>query len=94
VRAALASGVPVIAPDAGGSAGIVRDGETGLLYDPSEPKALRKAVSYLLADPALCRRLGDRARELSETRDWTVAVAELIELHVAKAQQHKAIPAA
>lgn len=94
VRAALASGVPVVAPNAGGSPGIVRDGETGLLYDPSEPKALRKAVSHLLADPELRTRLGVRARELSETRDWTVAATELLELHLARAQQGKAVPAA
>jgi phosphatidylinositol alpha 1,6-mannosyltransferase len=94
VRAALASGVPVIAPNAGGSADIVRDGETGLLYDPEQPKALRKAVSYLLADPELRARLGDNAREQSAARDWTVAITELLELHLTKAQQQKAIRAA
>jgi phosphatidylinositol alpha 1,6-mannosyltransferase len=94
VRAALASGVPVIAPNAGGSADIVRDGETGILYDPEEPKALRKAVSHLLACPELRERLGKKAREESGTRDWSLAITELIETHLARALQHKAIPAA
>jgi phosphatidylinositol alpha 1,6-mannosyltransferase len=85
VRAALASGVPVIAPNVGGSADIVRDGETGLLYDAAEPKALRRAVSSLLADPELRVRLGNTARELSETRDWTEAVTELIDVHLSAA---------
>lgn len=85
VRAALASGVPVIAPNVGGSADIVCDGETGLLYDPADPKALRRAVSSLLADAELRARLGTKARELSETRDWTEAVAELLDVHLSAA---------
>ena len=80
LREAGASGVPVVAPRAGGAAELVRNLETGLLYDPDAPAGLAEAVASLAADP---RRgyLGARARELALERDWTSAVDELIGSH-------------
>jgi glycosyltransferase involved in cell wall biosynthesis len=49
---ALARGVPVVAPDGGGAAEIVRDGEDGLLVDVGDPGALAAALAALLRDPA------------------------------------------
>jgi phosphatidylinositol alpha 1,6-mannosyltransferase len=77
LREAGASGVPVVAPRSGGAAELVRNLETGLLYDPDAPSGLAEAVSSLAADP---RRgyLGARARELAFERDWTTATDELL----------------
>jgi glycosyltransferase involved in cell wall biosynthesis len=44
---ALAAGVPVIAPAAGGALDIVEDGRTGILYDPGDPDALVQAIHRL-----------------------------------------------
>ena len=41
---ALAAGVPVVAPAAGGALDIVESGRTGVLYDPEDPGALVNAI--------------------------------------------------
>ena len=75
LREAAASGVPVVAPRAGGAPDVVRHLETGLLYDPSDPRSFRKAVESVAADRHRAL-LGMRAREFC-TRSWHDAVAEL-----------------
>jgi len=54
---AQAAGLPVIAGDSGGVAGIVADGVTGRLVPPRDAGALAAALDPLLADGALTRRM-------------------------------------
>lgn len=79
LREAGASGVPVVAPRAGGATDVVRSCETGLLYDPADEHALAHAVAAVAADRQRAL-LGLRARELA-TRDWRTAVDELVDRH-------------
>jgi glycosyltransferase involved in cell wall biosynthesis len=58
---AHALGKPVVATAVGGVPDLVRDGETGLLARPGDVRALSDAVARLVRDPALRRRLGERA---------------------------------
>ena len=44
LREAAASGVPVVAPAAGGATDAVRPMETGLLHDPRDPRGLVRAL--------------------------------------------------
>jgi phosphatidylinositol alpha 1,6-mannosyltransferase len=81
LREAAASGLPVVAPRAGGAPRVVRDLETGLLYDPTTANGLRRAVESVAGDRHR-GLLGARARELS-TRTWTDACAELVADHYA-----------
>lgn len=55
---------PVLATTAVGAAagGLVRDGETGVVVPEGDPGALAEAIRRLLADPGLCRTLGQRGR--------------------------------
>ena len=53
---AMALGRPVVATAAGGVPGIVKDGETGILVEPEEPKALAAGIEKLLTDPVLAER--------------------------------------
>jgi glycosyltransferase involved in cell wall biosynthesis len=55
---AMAAGLPVAATAVGGNPEVVLPGETGLLVPPNDPSALAGAMSQLLGDPELCRRLG------------------------------------
>lgn len=77
LREAAASAVPVVAPHSGGALDVVRHLETGLLYDPGDPREFRRAVASLAGDH---RRhlLGAHAREVVTARSWTSAVDELV----------------
>jgi phosphatidylinositol alpha-1,6-mannosyltransferase len=59
---AAAMGLPVVAGRSGAVPEVVRDGETGLLVDPEDPRAVAEAVVRLLADRDLARRLGETGR--------------------------------
>jgi glycogen synthase len=52
-----AVGTPVVAADVGGLAEVVADGRFGLRFPAGDPAALAGAVSRLLGDPELGRRL-------------------------------------
>jgi phosphatidylinositol alpha 1,6-mannosyltransferase len=68
---ALASGVPVVAPAAGGLLDLVSDGVTGHLYPPGSAAALVAAVDALAASPAARARMGAAARQSVLGRSWT-----------------------
>jgi glycosyltransferase involved in cell wall biosynthesis len=63
---AMGHGLPVIASRTGGLPELVKDGVTGLLFDPGNTKDLAEKISALWADPGGCEALGhaaiDRAR--------------------------------
>lgn len=61
---AAAAGTPIVASDAPGCREIVRDGESGLLVPPRDPRALADALGMLVADGGLRRSMGRRGREI------------------------------
>jgi glycosyltransferase involved in cell wall biosynthesis len=69
---AMAASRPIIATRVGAVPKVIADGITGLLVDPADESSLANAMSQLLSDPDLCRRLGQRAREHVE-RHYTAA---------------------
>ncbi len=78
LQEAAASGLPVIAPAAGGPLDLVRDGVTGFLVPPDSPAALAGAVARLAADPALLHAQGLAGRQMVIGRSWAVLCDELI----------------
>jgi glycosyltransferase involved in cell wall biosynthesis len=59
---AMAAGVPVVSTAAGGNIEVVDDGVCGYLVPPRDPRLISEAVIRLLADPALCRSMGESGR--------------------------------
>ena len=76
---ALASGVPVIAPSAGGLLDLVDHGRTGLSFAPGSQQGLANCVRELAGDAELRRYMRGQARRAVEGRSWDVIGAELIE---------------
>jgi glycosyltransferase involved in cell wall biosynthesis len=60
---AFASSLPVIASRLGAMAELIRDGETGLLFAPGDPKDLADKVRWLWRHPEEASRMGRAARE-------------------------------
>jgi glycosyltransferase involved in cell wall biosynthesis len=78
---AMACALPCVASDVGGNRAILRDGETGLLFDPRDAGALAERLEAVLADDALAARLGAAARaEVLARYDLGRLVAEEIAL--------------
>jgi len=74
---AMASGKPVIGSNVGGIPSIIRDGETGFLFQSENHADLAEKLELLMSDEALARRMGDAGfaaveRELSASVyiDW------------------------
>ena len=65
---AASFGKAAVATRVGGNPEVVRDGETGVLVSPGDPRALAEALLHLLEDDVLRERLGRNAAEAVRTR--------------------------
>lgn len=91
VQEALASGVPVVAPAAGGVAELVHPSRTGWLYPPGDLAALRAAVLDLAGDRAKRRAFGRAATASVAGRSWTAIGDELLAHHAAAVREHSGV---
>jgi glycosyltransferase involved in cell wall biosynthesis len=64
----MAVGRPIIATRTGGTAEIVADGETGLLFPPGDAATLARCLVAVLGDTELGHRLGVAGRTRMESR--------------------------
>src|SRR5262249_32367373 len=71
LQEAAASGLPVVAPAAGGPLDLVEDGVTGYLVTPGDSTALAGAVAKLAADWQLRAAQGIAARRSMLSRTWS-----------------------
>ena len=78
IQEAAASGLPVIAPAAGGPVDLVDEGVTGFLVPPGDSDALAAAAGRLAAEPALRAAMSEAARRRVLGRSWSALVDELI----------------
>ena len=75
---AFASGKAVITcTDSGGPLELVRDGDNGVIVDPT-PTSLARACGAMMNDPALASRLGTRARADASRMSWADVVRKLL----------------
>jgi len=74
---AMASGVPVVASDAGGLPEVIEDGRDGVIVPRADPESLASAITRLLGEPGLRERLGAAGRERMEAFDIRDAVRRI-----------------
>jgi glycosyltransferase involved in cell wall biosynthesis len=74
---AMASGLPAVCANATGSASLVLPGETGYLIEDGEKPAFADAITRLVQDPALRRRMGGKAAVRSRDYSWRRAMETL-----------------
>jgi phosphatidylinositol alpha 1,6-mannosyltransferase len=78
LQEAAASGLPVVAPAAGGPLDLVEDGVTGYLVPPGDADAFAAAVGKLAADPRARAAFGAAGRRKVLGRSWPALTEELI----------------
>ena len=78
---AMALGRPVVATRVGGIPAVVLDGETGRLVAPDDPPALAGAVTELLKDPGVRRRMGEAGRRRADEFSLRVMESRLLALY-------------
>ena len=71
-------GKPVVHSEVGGAAEMVRPGRNGFLFPVGDTAALVERLA-MLSDPAMCSRMGGRAREAAEAQFSERAMVERYE---------------
>jgi glycosyltransferase involved in cell wall biosynthesis len=75
---ALACGRTVVGSDIAGINNVITHGENGFLVPAKDSGRLSKAISSLLEDPDLRKRLGRNARQaMVEKYDWNVIAGKM-----------------
>ncbi len=64
----LAAGLPVVTSRIGSNAETIREGDTGLLVAPGDVLSIRAALTKLVDDESLRRRMGEAARDDARLR--------------------------
>jgi phosphatidylinositol alpha 1,6-mannosyltransferase len=78
LQEAMASGLPVVAPRAGGPVDLVEDRRTGYLVPPFEAAGFTEAIADLVADPEKRAAFGAAGRVSIEGRSWSAVGEELL----------------
>jgi len=79
---AAAAGTPVVAADRGGLGEVVRGSRLGLTVPSQDPVALADAVTSLLDDQVLARRIGRSARAAVESAyAWPVVASATVRVY-------------
>ncbi len=79
---AMAEAKPVVATSVGGIVDVVDDGITGILVEPNNSKELAAAISRLLIDDDLCRRMGEAGKvKISEKFSADTMVKRIDEIY-------------
>lgn len=79
LQEAMASGLPVVAPAAGGPLDLVRPGHTGFLVPPGAADGFREAVERLARNDELRAAFGRAGRAAATRRSWETVGDHLVE---------------
>lgn len=78
VMEAMACGLPVVATNVGGVVDLLKNGESGCLFEPGDVAGAVSSLSRLLKEPAWAMELGTQARLSIERQHSTAALPQLL----------------
>jgi colanic acid/amylovoran biosynthesis glycosyltransferase len=82
LQEAQASGIPVIASRTGGIPEVIKDGETGLLFDEGDDEGLADNIEALIRDRNMYERMSRQARrDIEDNYSIDVIRGKLVELY-------------
>lgn len=84
---AMASGIVPVCAAAGGAAGFIRDGETGVLAAPRDPQDLAAKISAVLSNPDWRQTMAQNAFEFARRQSWRTVTDTLLEYYEDVCQQ-------
>lgn len=77
---AFASGIPVLAPNAGGVVENIIDGENGFLFTPQNHQDFIEKLNILVTNPQLRREMGQKGSKCVSKYSWDETVGNLVRI--------------
>lgn len=78
---AMACGLPVIAPFAGGLRDTLQDGYNAIVYDPAKPDTFVDAVTTLRDNTSILQQLSQQAHTYAQQKSWQASMDQLIDIY-------------
>lgn len=86
---AMSMGKAVVGSDVGGIRELVRDGETGVLFQAGDAEDLAGTLARVIGDADMRRRLGESARaHVVRERSWRKLAARYFDVYAAAGERH------
>lgn len=79
---ALASGLPIVATDTGGTKELVKDGENGMIIKMKDADDIAQKIEKMITDEKLRNEMGRKSRELAENMSWEKVAKEYYSLYL------------
>jgi len=79
---ANAYGKPVVGTKSGGVPDAIKDGVTGILVPPNNHQKAYEAMVRLLRDPALRKRMGEKAKKWALGHEWTLVIDQYVRVYL------------
>jgi phosphatidylinositol alpha-mannosyltransferase len=86
---AMAVGTPVCAGRIPGYQDVIRDGVTGLLFDPRDPEAIACSLIRVLKDPAFKNSLRQNGREFVKNFTWELVTRRVEKVYLEAIENYK-----
>ncbi|WP_248147158.1 glycosyltransferase family 4 protein [Microbacterium aoyamense] len=77
---AASAGLPIVATKVNGTEDFIVDGENGAFIE-RDSVSIARVLAPLVADPALCRRIGDQARKDASAYTWDAVAQRTLEVY-------------
>lgn len=90
---AMACGLAMVCADAPNTRALLRHGRNALLCAPEHPASYAEALSTLLVDDGVRRRLAAEALQRSAAYRWTEVLDEVVDVYGEALRRHAAAPA-